>query len=110
MELVIALVIFAALAYYLFSKRREVEVEQKSAPYKVEAPVIVEAPAVPIVVAGNPVIVEAPVVAAKKPRQPRQPAAKPAAKPAVKKAQPAKKPAAIQAASKAKKPRTPKAK
>ena len=110
MELVIALIIFAGLAYYLFSKHRQMESEQEPTPYKVEAPApVVEAPTVPIVVAGNPVVAETPV-AAKKPRQLRQPAAKPAAKPAVKKAQPAKKPAAIQAASKAKKPRTPKAK
>ena len=109
MELVIALVIFAAVAYYLFSKRREVDTEQEPAPYKVETPAPLEAPVVQAtpepVVESAPVVEAKPAAPAKAKRQPRQPAAKPADKPAAKKAPPVKKPAAIQAASKARKPK-----
>lgn len=99
MEIVIALVIVAAVAYYLFSKHREMEAEQESVPYKVESPVVAEPPVVQAVV--EPVVEVKPEqsVKAKTPRQ-RSP----------KQAQPAKKPAAIQPAAKARKPRAPKAK
>ena len=109
MELVIALVIFAAVAYYLFSKRREVETEQEPAKVETPAPLVVEVTPEPVVESA-PVVEAKPAVPAKAKRQPRQPASKQAAKPAAKPAQPAKKPAAIQAAPKVKKPRTPKAK
>lgn len=104
MEIVIALVIFAALAYYLFSKRREVETEQEPVSSKVEAPVLTDA-LLPVQPTPEPVVevkAEQPVKA----KTPRHRAPKPAAKPA----QPVKKPAVIQAAPKARKPRAPKAK
>ena len=113
MELIIGLIIFAALAYYLFSKHRQMESEQETASYKVETLTPTEAPVVhatSVPVVETTIVESKPAAAAKAKRQPRQPAAKPATKPAVKKAQPAKKPVAIQAAPKAKKPRTPKAK
>jgi len=116
MELIIGLIVIAAVGYIVFRKKDESVAE---APYKVETPTVTplgEPPATVVVEGAGTVAVteevkvevapvaEAPVVAeapAKKPRKPRAPKAeaKPAAKtvaPAAKKAAP-KKAAAIKA-------------
>ena len=110
MELIIGLLVIAAVGYVVFFRKKDEYVaETTSAPYKVEQPVpagdvapqptpvavegagLVEVPAEPA-----PVAEEAP---AKKPRKPRAPKAE---KPAAKKAAP-KKAAAIKATKKSKK-------
>ena len=113
MELIIGLIVIAAVGYIVFRKKDEPVAE---APYKVETPTVTaqgEPPATVVTVEGAGAVtieevkvevtpvVEAPVVAeapAKKPRKPRAPKAeaKPVAKPAAKKAAP-KKAAAIKA-------------
>lgn len=112
MEIIIGLLVVAAVAFYLIRKNKETEAElqtKEAAPYKVEEPVLepIAAPVNPQVT--DAVTVTAPIVkekqwpmteAAPKARA-RKPAAKPTAKP---KAAPA-----INAAP-AKKPRAPRAK
>jgi hypothetical protein len=106
MELIIGLIVIAAVGYIVFRKKDEPVAE---APYKVETPTVTssgEPPATVTVVEGAGAVVveevkveEAPVVEApaKKPRKPRAPKAE---APAAKKAAP-KKAAAIKAKPKA---------
>ena len=114
MEIVIVLVIFAGIAYYLFSKRSEVDAPStvESAPYKVPEPVTVSVTPLPMVVETHePVEQPAPKAASAKAKVPaaaKKPTA-PKKSPAPKKVE-TKKPAAITTAPKAKKPRAPKAK
>jgi hypothetical protein len=124
MEIIIALLVVAGLAFYLIRKNKEVEAElqQTEAAYKVEAPVVesvkVETPA-PVETAPAPVATEEiqwpKVEVAKQPAKRAPRAKKPAAPraPAKPKAVPAKtakpKAPAIKATP-AKKPRAPRAK
>ena len=109
MELIIGLIVIAAVGYIVFRKKDEPLAE---APYKVETPTVTavgEPPATVVVegaglvtIAEEVKVVEAPVVAeapAKAPRKPRAPKAETVAKPAAKKAAP-KKAAAIKATPK----------
>ena len=111
MELIIGLLVIAAVGYVVFFRKKDEYVaETTSAPYKVEqpvpagdvapqpepAPVVVVAEGAGVVDIAAPVVEEAP---AKKTRKPRAPKAE---KPAAKKAAP-KKAAAIKATKKSKK-------
>lgn len=106
MEIIIGLLVVAAIAFYLIRKNKEVEAElqtKEEAPYKVEEPVLE-----PVVTPVNPqatdlVTTPAPAKKAAQPAQakPKAPAksrapAKPKATPAIK-AAPAKKPRAPRA-------------
>jgi len=109
MEIIIGLLVVAAIAFYLIRKNKEVEAElqaKEEAPYKVEEPVL-EAVAAPVnpqitdsVTVTDPVVTKAPSKKVAQPAQakPKAPAkprapAKPKAVPAIK-AAPAKKPRA----------------
>lgn len=116
MEIVIGLLVVAALAFYLIRKNKEVETElQATEASKVEAPVVDLAPVVEAVKVEAPVAEEKqwPMVEtapkakprARKPAAPRAPA-KPKAVPA----KPTKAKAPAIKATPAKKPRAPKAK
>ena len=118
MEIIIGLLVVAALAFYLIRKNKEVESElqaNESAPYKVSEPPATTP--IPLVVESTPgveaVKVETPVVASKAPAKPRAKKPQASKAPAKPKAVPAKSAKAKAPAIKAtpvKKPRVPKAK
>jgi len=88
MEIIIGIIVFAALAYFIFVRKSATKTAESTAPYKLETPAPAEqvkevvaetvAEAAPIVEAA-PVVEAAP---AKKTRKPRTPKAAPAEKPA----------------------------